>query len=132
MSNCQLLTFQRTQGVLIAHVLASQVTSDWAVHHISNELSRMIWRHRPARVLVNFGRVVTLSSALVRKLQELGDRQRKSGGWLKLCGLSADLREPFRLAATTDTMLDICDDCTMAIHGRRSRTVDSLGKPSYV
>ena len=118
MSNCQLLTFQRKQGILVAHVLASQVTSDWAVQHLSDELARMIWRHRPAKVLVNFGRVVTLSSALVRKLHALGDRQRKRGGWLKLCGLTTEQREPFRLAATTDTMLDICDSWTTALQGR--------------
>jgi len=114
MSPNQFITVQRNQGVMVAHLLVPRMTASWVVQRALSELARMIWVHRPQHVLVNFGQVTAMSSELVGKLQELALRQQRRGGWLKLCGLSSTLREPFRILVQRDTM-DICDSASQAL-----------------
>ena len=66
------------------------------------------------KILLNFGNVEYLSSAMLGKLVTLVKKVKAVSGQLKFCSINADVREPFRLTSL-DKMVKVYDDDEKAL-----------------
>jgi anti-anti-sigma factor len=79
------------------------------IRALGEQLDRLIQDERHARLLVNFGGVRHLSSAVLAKLAWLAKRAEPVRGRIQLCGLDPLLRDLLRITRL-DGVFDICAD----------------------
>ena len=80
-------------------------SDDYAALHC--ELMEFVKQTSPQKLLVHFGRIEYCSTAIMNGLLEVRNRLEEEGRRMKLCGMSAEVHEAFRMLQLDGTVFDI-------------------------
>ena len=87
------LSSRTDQGVLVLTLTQPQLRGDALAHALRRQLQEAVDRAGALQVVLDFGRVTTLSSEALRPLLSLRRHLRGAGGRLVLCNLSPAVGE---------------------------------------
>jgi anti-sigma B factor antagonist len=104
-----LLEVEEVGEVTVVHFRDRHIVDDLAIEGIGRELARLSDRAGGNKLLLSFGNVEHLSSAVLGKVLRLEKRLRKLGGRLALCQLKPATREAFAITGL-DKVLNIYPD----------------------
>jgi anti-anti-sigma factor len=85
---------------------------------IADGLWEVMRRHLAHRMVIQLDGLPQLTSRMLGQLAALGERIKKEGGMLRLCGLSQAARESLR-TTRLDRLLPCYEDRTAAVMGAR-------------
>lgn len=112
-SGSSLLTIAERGGVTIATVETTNMLDAITVTDFGEEVVTYVHQHPGLRLLLNFEKVEFLTSAALSELIRIHDTVEKSGGKLRLWGVSPDIQRVFQvtkldelLSVKTDGSLD--------------------------
>jgi anti-anti-sigma factor len=94
---------------LIRFIDAEILFDESVVRAVNEQLNRLIAEECHTRLLLNFGGVQYLSSAVLGILAGLQRKIDPAGGRIRLCGLNPLLRDMLRITHL-DGVLDVCSD----------------------
>ncbi len=94
---CPRLLVETVHGVTVASFTDELLVSEEAIHEVDEQLIGLIESSKPEKVLLNFSEVRGMSSTMLAVLLKIGRRVTALEGSLKLCGLSMDLMEIFKI-----------------------------------
>lgn len=97
-SRTHFLVEKTVDGITVAGLADAELLDAQAIGEVEGELRDLAYGLGPAALLLDFGRVRLMSSCMLGVLLGFSRRFHASGGRLKLCGLTPDLREVFRIA----------------------------------
>jgi anti-sigma B factor antagonist len=92
-----LLEVEEVAEVTVVHFRDRHILDDLAIEGIGRELARLTDRAGRNRLLLSFGNVEHLSSAMLGKILHLEKRLRKLDGRLALCQLAPAIAEAFAI-----------------------------------
>ena len=98
------LEVARVNDVTVVRVLETRLLWESEVQQLSCALLRLAREPATTRILLDFGAVKSLTSALLASLLGLRKGLCERGGRLALCGLSKEVREVFALAGLQDVL----------------------------
>ena len=104
-----LLLFETRGRVIVGTVAASSVLSTINVAEFGDEVLTYIQGKEKVNLLLNFARVDYLSSAVLTELLRIKKAVDAQSGHLRLCGMSATLREVFEIT-NLDTVFILHSD----------------------
>lgn len=112
-SGSSLLTISQRGGVTVATVETTNMLDAITVTDFGEEVVTYALQHPGLRLLLNFEKVEFLTSAALSELIRIHDTIEKSGGKLRLWGVSPDIQRVFQvtkldelLSVKTDGSLD--------------------------
>ena len=116
------LMSQSHGDVLIVYFTESRILDEATIETMSTDLDRMIDRSEEGKLLLNFSEVRFMSSAMLGKLVRLNKRCRSDKIDLKLCNISKEIMEVFKLMRL-HKLLDI--------HANESRALSAFEKRGF-
>jgi anti-sigma B factor antagonist len=84
-------------GITVAGFADAELVDEVLIREVEEELSELAQGLGGASLLLSFGRVRLMSSRMLGVLLQFSRSFRQIGGRLKLCEISSDLRELFRI-----------------------------------
>ena len=109
-----LLEVEEVAEVTVVHFRDRHILDDRAIEGIGRELTRLVARDGRNRLLLSFGNVEHLSSAMLGKILQLEKNLRKNNGRLALCHLTPTIAEVFAITGL-NKMLNIYPDEQQAL-----------------
>ena len=103
------LTSQTNGDVVVVSFTESRILDEGTIQHIGEELEKMVDRAEWGKLLLNFSHVRFMSSAMFGKLIKLNKKCKSDSVRLKLCGISKDTMQVFKLMRV-HKVLDIYAD----------------------
>jgi anti-sigma B factor antagonist len=100
------LLVENVQGVLVVTFADQFLIEEGLIHEVGDDLVKLVDKHRRANVLLNFREVQAMSSTMLAVLLKVARRVGNTQGRLKLCSISPDLVEIFRITRF-DRMFEI-------------------------
>ena len=100
--------------VAMVEFLDKRILDEQNILLIGEQLFELVDDLGRKKILLNFGNVEYLSSAMLGKLFTLVKKVKGVSGQLKFCSISPDVREPFRLTSL-DKMVKIFDNDEKAL-----------------
>src|SRR5262245_13250662 len=91
------LELEQVGEVTVVHITTKRLLDEARVEGVNQSLLRLAGDLGRARMVVDFGTVEALSSAVLGTLLALRSRLLEQGGRLALCAVRPDLREVFTL-----------------------------------
>ncbi len=103
------LTTEEKEGVLVVYFGDAKILEDTKIQQIGQELLECQSRAVDNKLLLNFSNVTFMSSAMIGKLVLLNKKCASDGVKLKLCNISKNLGEVFKITGL-NKVLDIQKD----------------------
>jgi anti-sigma B factor antagonist len=104
------LRVRPVEGVAVVSLVDAEIVYEEAVvRALGDELSELLDRPEPPRLLLDFQDVRYISSSMLATLVALDRKVRQAGGRLRLCGLGPTLRDVFG-TSHLDRLFEIDDD----------------------
>ncbi|WP_422925580.1 STAS domain-containing protein [Singulisphaera sp. PoT] len=91
------LLVESVHGITVARLTDEMLVSEEAIFGVDGQLLGLVESSKPERFLLNFSEVRAMSSTMLAVLLKIGRKVAAQGGRLKLCGLSPDLFEIFKI-----------------------------------
>ena len=82
-------------GVAVADLLDEDILDEITIRNITDALFSVAQENAPVKMVLNFERVIHMSSNTLGSLIRLHKSVEESGGLLKLCGIKPNLQEMF-------------------------------------
>jgi anti-sigma B factor antagonist len=98
------LEVARVHDVTVVRILEQRLLWESEVQQLTSALLRLAKEPGTTRMLLDFGAVKSLTSAVLANLLGLRKCLCERGGRLALCGLSKEVREVFALAGLQDVL----------------------------
>jgi len=114
MSSIWSQTTEEGGGVQVIHFNDEKIIDDLKIQQIAKELNEQIDKAEKRRVLINFDRVKFMSSAMIGKLILLGKRCKNDQIELKICSITPNIMEVFKIMKL-NKVFDIQDDEAKAL-----------------
>ena len=96
-------------GVQVIHFNDEKIIEDLKIQQIAKELNESLDKAEKSNVLLNFDRVKFMSSAMIGKLLSIGKRCKNDKIELKLCSITPNIMEVFKIMRL-NKIFDIHDD----------------------
>ena len=93
----QLVRFEENQGIVVGHIGAASVLDAANVDQFGAEVIGHVKGQPRLSLLLDFGEVDYLSSAVLTELIRINETLAESQGNLRLCGLNKDIRKVFEI-----------------------------------
>jgi anti-sigma B factor antagonist len=103
------LLVETVEGITIASFTDEMIVSEEVIFEVDEQLMNLLDGPSPQKMLLNFREVRVMSSTMLAILLKLSRRIAGVQGELKLCGLSPDLLEIFRISRF-DRLFEIHDE----------------------
>jgi anti-sigma B factor antagonist len=100
------LLVENVQGIIVARFTDEMIVSEEVIWEVDEQLMGLLDGPSAPKLLLNFRDVRVMSSTMLAILLKLSRRVAGARGELKLCGLSPDLLEIFRITRF-DRMFEI-------------------------
>ena len=85
------------EDVLVVYFADAKILDDGRIQQIGSELSEMATRATGGKMLLNFQGVQFMSSAMIGKLVLLNKKCKQENTNLKMCGISSNVAEVFKI-----------------------------------
>ena len=108
-SDYEHLVVRTEQDVLIIQLIDPKLFDTTTVTALQDELLRVVDTERPNKAIVDFSRVVHCSTAVINGLLRVKKRLQAKGGELLLCGMTAGIRDAYRMLNLDGTVFKIYD-----------------------
>ena len=108
------LMSQKNGDVLVVYFTETRILDEATIQQIGNDLEKMADRAEFGKLLLNFSDVRFMSSAMLGKLIKLNKKCKAEKTHLKLCDISKEIMEVFKLMRL-HKLLDIYADETRAM-----------------
>jgi anti-sigma B factor antagonist len=105
---CPRLLVETVEGITIASFTDEMLISEEVIWEVDEQLMSLVDGPSPEKLLLNFREVRVMSSTMLAILLKLARKIHGAEGELKLCGLSPDLLEIFRISRF-DRLFEIHD-----------------------
>jgi anti-sigma B factor antagonist len=105
---------ETVQGITVATFSEEMIIAEDVIHDVDEQLDGLVDATRPANILLNFREVRCMSSTMLAVLLKLARKVGAAGGRLKLCGLSENLQEIFKITRF-DRLFEIHDEEWLAL-----------------
>ncbi|MDA1049972.1 MAG: STAS domain-containing protein [Planctomycetota bacterium] len=109
------MTVRRADGVLVVELIDPKLFDTATVTQLQDELLLLVDTERPSKMIVDFGRVVHCSTAVINGLLRAKKRILANGGQLKLCGMSSGIRDAYKMLNLDGTVFQIYDTLEAAV-----------------
>lgn len=97
MADYQHITLNEVGDITVVHFLDSRIIEDIAIQQLGNELFSLVEVDGRKKLVLNFATVNFMSSSALSKLINLHKKVAANSGEMKLCNISADIREIFTI-----------------------------------
>ena len=114
-SDYQHLVIRREDDVLVVELIDPKLFDTTTVTQLQDELLLVMDTERPSKAVVDFGRVVHCSTAVINGLLRAKKRILANGGQLKLCGMTAGIRDAYKMLNLDGTVFQIHDTLAKAV-----------------
>ena len=101
------IRYEIVDGVTVVSFVDSRITDEEDINEVGEQLYALVDQHH--NILLNFSNVQFLASAALGKLLNLKKQVAAARGKLKLCCISPDLYEVFRITRL-DQVFEIYDE----------------------
>jgi len=101
-------------GITVASFADAEILTEEVIDEVYEQLRDLVEGLGPAGVLLNFREVRLMSSTMLAVLLKFARRVAAAGGRLKLCGLSSDLLQAFKITRF-DRIFEIYDEESTAL-----------------
>ena len=108
MSEVSLISFEKHGPVVLGRIEAASVLDAMNVSHFGSELMAFVEANEGVRLLLDFGNVDYLSSAVLTELLRINKKVTSTNGSFRLCSLNRDIRKVFE-TTNLDKMFVIYD-----------------------
>jgi len=105
-------------GAVVVQFRESKILEDRVIQQLGGELRDLVQSKPGIKLVVDFTGVKYLSSAALGKLITLRRKVDQVGGKLKLCEITSEAMDMFRIAKL-DEYFDICRDQSSAVAGMK-------------
>ncbi len=105
---------QTNGDVLVVYFNDAQILDESKIQQISEELMSVVAKVPSGKLLLNFNEVKFMSSSVLGRLVHLNKRCKQEQIDLKLCNISPDIMEVFKITRL-NRVFDIYDDENAAI-----------------
>lgn len=105
----------RVDGVFMVELSDPKLFDTAVITEWQDELLRLVDTERPAKMVVDFSKVVHCSTAVINGLLRAKKRIVKADGQLKLCGMADSIRDSYRLLNLDGTVFRIYETMDEAI-----------------
>lgn len=105
----QHLLIRREGDILVVELIDPKLFDTITVTQLQDELLLLVDTERPSKAVVDFVRVVHCSTAVINGLLRAKKRVLANGGQLKLCGMTAGIRDAYKMLNLDGTVFQIHD-----------------------
>jgi anti-sigma B factor antagonist len=91
------MEIQTRDGVMVVRFDTATIDAGEGFETIAHDLRQLIGQHKPAKLVVDFGRVVFFSSHMLGLLVDVWRRLKDCGGLLVISGINPNLNRVFRI-----------------------------------
>jgi anti-sigma B factor antagonist len=107
-------------GVMICVFTDQKILDEIVIEKLAEEMREVAETNKGGRILLNFGSVSFMSSQMLGKLSYINKKCKADETELKLCNLSDNLFDIFKITAL-DKVLDICktEEKALASFGKK-------------
>jgi len=109
------LYIHKDGGITVVEFLNVRMLDDTNINRMAAELSALVERTTDPRFLIDFSNIKFMSSQVLGKIIALHKQVTKRKGVLKLCGISKEIFEVFKIMKL-DKILDIHPDYKHAMN----------------
>ena len=92
-----MLKVTRQNNVGVVTFTTSRILDQSNVQQLGEELDELLDKHKLKKIVLNFGNISYMSSAVMGKLVSLHKKLKAAGGQLKLCNIVASIFEIFQI-----------------------------------
>ena len=103
------LKHRSSSAILTIYFADTRILDEAKMREIGRELQELLDRTEEENIILDFRRVEFMSSAMLGKLVQLHKRCKEYKARLKLCGISHEIRQVFKITRL-DKLFDIHDD----------------------
>jgi anti-anti-sigma factor len=103
------MEIEHVDNVTIVRFVDNLILSGTTAESVSDELYRLVDGEGRCRLILNFGKVQSLTSLMLGKLIGLNKKLQAAGGRLAVCDLTPDLQAVFEITRLSE-YLDIYAD----------------------
>jgi anti-anti-sigma regulatory factor len=96
-------------GVTIVELMDENLVDRLLINELQDELVAFVENERPQKLLIDFHGVTRCSTEPINALLRARKRLAPYNGSLKLCGMSNDIRQAFRILRLDGTIFEIYD-----------------------
>lgn len=114
-SEYQHLVVRREGDILVVELIDPKLFDTTTVTQLQDELLLLVDTERPSKAIVDFSRVVHCSTAVINGLLRAKKRILANGGQLKLCGMTAGIRDAYKMLNLDGTVFQIHDCLDKAV-----------------
>jgi anti-sigma B factor antagonist len=104
------LQIEHVDHLTIVRFVDRPTLSGTTAEAVSDELGRLVDREGRFRLILNFGKVESLTSLMLGKLIALNKKVQAAGGRLAVCNLSPDLQELFEITRLSEYLAIYADE----------------------
>ena len=123
MAELQHFAVQLVDDVAVAQVLVPKLTDSLTVSEFQDELLAMIETDLPKKLVVSFKGVNQCSTAVINGLLRAKKRLIVNDASLRLCGMTAIMRDAYRVLNLDGTVFDIDDTLDESLAAFAERAV---------
>lgn len=109
MASTPRIALEDENGVPALRLLDRQIMDDRVVREVGDQIMAALPPSGPVRVILDFGNVAIISSAMIGRLVLLQRRADATGGMLRLCEVGTGVRDVLR-TTNLDRILKIARD----------------------
>ena len=108
------LVIRRADDVLVIELIDPKLFDTATVTQLQDELLLLVDTERPEKAIVDFGRGVHCSTAVINGLLRARKRLTANGGQLRLCGMTSGIRDAYKMLNLDGTVFQIHDTLEQA------------------
>ncbi len=106
-SEYQHIVIRRADDVLVVELIDPKLFDTTIVTQLQDELFKLVDTERPAKVVVDFCRVVHCSTAVINGLLRAKRSVGSNSGQLSLCGMTPEIRDAYDMLNLDGTVFQI-------------------------
>jgi anti-anti-sigma regulatory factor len=108
-SKYQHLTVQRVEDILVIGLIDPKLFDTTIVTQLQDELLLLVETEMPKKAIVDFSRVVHCSTAVINGLLRVKKLLIASKGHLRLCGMTDEIRDSYKMLNLDGIVFQIHD-----------------------
>ncbi len=106
---------QQHVDVTLLNLKEHKVLHDFVVAGIREELLDFVHETKPLKLLVNFSAVNRCTSSIIGVMVDLKTMVKSLGGDMRLCGMTDEMREVYRICNLDGPFFQIYDSATQGL-----------------
>lgn len=114
-SDYEHLVVRRVDDVLVIELLDPKLFDTTIVTQLQDELVRLVDTEQPQKTIVDFGRVVHCSTAVINGLLRTKKRVVARGGQLRLSSMTEGIRDAYKMLNLDGTVFQIHESLDAAL-----------------